>query len=75
MPTSTPPQGLLKEDEVARRLNIKMTTLRRWRLQDKRGYGPPYIKFSRGGAVRYAPWDIEAFIAKGRVRAEGLDGG
>ena len=44
--------------ETAKLLGISVATVRRWRLL---GTGPRYRKF--GGAVRYFPDDIEAFIA------------
>lgn len=52
---------LLKEDEVAQILNMEVATLRRWRWS---GHGPRFIKI--GGAVRYDPADIDAFVESGR---------
>ena len=43
--------------ETARLLGISAATTRRWRLL---GQGPKFRKF--GGAVRYMPEDIEAYI-------------
>ena len=43
--------------ETARLLGISVATTRRWRLLNQ---GPKFRKF--GGAVRYMPEDIEAFI-------------
>ncbi len=49
--------SLLKESEAARILNVEIATLRRWRWAGK---GPRFLKI--GGAVRYDPADLEAFI-------------
>lgn len=48
----------LTEQQVSERLNVKLATLRKWRL---RGGGPRFRKF--GSAVRYALVDLEAFEA------------
>ena len=48
---------LLREQEVADFLNLKVATLRRWRWS---GDGPPFIKLN--GAVRYRRSDLEAYI-------------
>jgi len=54
---------LLNEREVAELLNIKVSTLRKWRLL-KRG-----VAFVRvGRAIRYAAADVEQFIASQHVR-------
>ena len=52
---------LLDEHETATRLNLKVATLRRWRWSAR---GPPFLKL--GGAVRYHPDDIAAFIRQAR---------
>ena len=52
---------LLKEGETARLLAVEVATLRRWRWA---GRGPRFIKI--GGAVRYDPADLTAFIEAGR---------
>ena len=52
---------LLKEGETARLLTVEVATLRRWRWAGK---GPRFIKI--GGAVRYDPTDLTAFIEAGR---------
>ena len=52
---------LLTETETARRLGLSVKTLRRWRWCSK---PPPFLKI--GGAVRYDPADLEAFIAASR---------
>ena len=55
------PDRLLNEKEVASILNINVATLRRWRWAGK---GPRFLKI--GGAVRYDPADLAAFIEAGR---------
>ena len=55
------PHTLLKESEAAAKLNVKVATLRRWRWV---GRPPRFLKI--GGAVRYDPVDLEAFIEAGR---------
>jgi predicted site-specific integrase-resolvase len=52
---------LLTEREVADRLGIAVTTLRRWRWARR---GPTWLKI--GSAVRYEPTDLERFIEAGR---------
>ena len=52
---------LMNEHEAAAILDLKPTTLRRWRWA---GRGPPFIKI--GGAVRYDRADIEALVRSGR---------
>lgn len=46
----------LTEQQVSERLNVKLATLRKWRLK---GGGPRFRKF--GSAVRYALVDLETF--------------
>jgi len=48
---------LLTEHQAAEILNIKATTLRRWRWEGK---GPSFRKI--GASVRYAPADLENYI-------------
>ena len=48
---------LLKETQVAHHLNVKVSTLRRWRWA---GIGPPYVKI--GAAVRYIPDVMRRYI-------------
>ncbi len=55
------PNALLKEAEAASILSVEVATLRRWRWA---GCGPAFLKI--GGAVRYDPADLAAFIAAGR---------
>jgi predicted DNA-binding transcriptional regulator AlpA len=62
-PESADAEGLINEHEAARRLGLKVSTLRRWRWS---GQGPRHIKL--GSAVRYAPSALTDFIAAG-VRA------
>lgn len=50
---------LLNERQTAERLGLKATTLRRWRWA---GIGPRYRKI--GGAVRYDPTDLEAYLER-----------
>ena len=49
--------ALLRETEAAALLNLETATLRRWRWAGK---GPKFRKI--GGAVRYHPHDLTAFI-------------
>ena len=48
---------LLDEHAVAERLNVSVSTVRRWRLI---GDGPRYVKI--GTSVRYLPADVDGFI-------------
>lgn len=50
--------SLMTEDEVSKRLNVSVASLRRWRLQDR---GPAFLKVS--ALVRYRPEDLEAWLA------------
>jgi len=52
---------LLNELELAERLALSVKTLRRWRWA---GLGPHFLKI--GGAVRYDPRDVDAFIEAAR---------
>ena len=52
---------LVDEHEAARRLSLRVSTLRRWRWAGK---GPRFVKL--GSAVRYEPDDVQAFIEAGR---------
>lgn len=54
-------RALVNETEAARILALRVKTLRRWRWG---GQGPPYLKI--GGAVRYDPADLAAFIKSSR---------
>ena len=53
-----PSARLIKEEVAAERLDVKPGTLKIWRCTKR--YPLPYVKI--GGAVRYRPEDIEAFI-------------
>ncbi len=56
--------ALVDEHEAARRLCLRVSTLRRWRWSGK---GVRFCKI--GAAVRYDPADLEAFIEAGRRRS------
>ncbi len=60
---------LLTETEAAALLGLKVATLRRWRWAGK---GPRFLKI--GGAVRYDPADLEAFISAARRISTSDDG-
>ncbi len=51
--------GLLTTNEVAARLRVDPSTIRRWRLDDM---GPRYLKVSN--IYRYPVDDLEAWIAE-----------
>jgi predicted DNA-binding transcriptional regulator AlpA len=55
---------LLTEIETAQLLGISPRTLQNWR---RSGRGPVHVRL--GGLVRYAPQDVDAFIARGRSTA------
>jgi len=50
---------LLDERAVSARLGLSVRTLRNWRVK---GIGPKFVRLSRR-AVRYAPADVDAWIA------------
>ncbi len=60
---------LLTETEAAALLGLKVATLRRWRWAGK---GPRFLKI--GGAVRYDPADLEAFMRDARRTSTSDDG-
>ena len=63
--------NLINENEAAAILGLSPVTLRRWRWEGRAG-----LQFIRcGGAVRYAPTDIDAFIEAGRCCHEPCKGG
>ncbi len=64
-----PIDTLLNEREAARRLSLRIATLRRWRWAGK---GPRFLKLC--GAVRYDPADLEAFISDARRTSTSDDG-
>ena len=50
---------LLTENDVSKRLNVSVASLRRWRLQ---GRGPAFLRV--GCLVRYRPEDLDSWIAQ-----------
>jgi excisionase family DNA binding protein len=50
--------ALMTEEEVAKRLNVSVASLRRWRLLRK---GPVFIKV--GSLVRYSREDLDSWLA------------
>ena len=57
LPNAVAFSPLLREQEAASVLNVKVTTLRRWRWAGK---GPRFLEL--GGAVRYSQADLYTFI-------------
>jgi excisionase family DNA binding protein len=51
-------QSFLNEQEVSKRLNLRVATLRRWRLEKR---GPMFVKV--GSLVRYRPEDLDSWVA------------
>ena len=51
-------QSFLNEQEVSKRLNVSVATLRRWRLEKR---GPIFVKV--GSLVRYRPEDLDSWVA------------
>jgi len=52
------PHSFLNEQEVSKRLNVSVATLRRWRLEKR---GPTFVKV--GSLVRYRPEDLDSWVA------------
>ena len=53
---------LLTEKDVARALNVSVSTVRRDRYKDRKGLVPE-LKYSKiGSCVRYKPEDVQKFI-------------
>jgi excisionase family DNA binding protein len=50
--------NLMTENEVSKRLNVSVASLRRWRVL---GRGPVFVKV--GSLVRYPAEDLEAWLA------------
>jgi excisionase family DNA binding protein len=50
-------ETLLNEEQAARRLNVAVKTLQKWRVV---GGGPRFVKLGR--CVRYSAADLEEFI-------------
>lgn len=51
--------NLMTEIEVAKRLNVSLASVRRWRLERR---GPPFVKV--GALVRYRPEDLNAWLSE-----------
>jgi excisionase family DNA binding protein len=51
-------QSFLNEQEVSKRLNVSVATLRRWRLEKR---GPMFVKI--GSLVRYRPEDLDSWVS------------
>jgi len=51
-------QSFLTEQEVSKRVNVSVATLRRWRLEKR---GPIFVKV--GSLVRYRPEDLDSWVA------------
>jgi excisionase family DNA binding protein len=51
-------QSFLNEQEVSKRLNVSVATLRRWRLEKR---GPVFVKV--GSLVRYRLEDLDSWVA------------
>jgi excisionase family DNA binding protein len=49
--------SFLNEQEVSKRLNVSVATLRRWRLEKR---GPMFVKV--GSLVRYRPEDLDSWV-------------
>jgi hypothetical protein len=49
--------NLMTEQEVSKRLNVSVASLRRWRLLRR---GPAFLKV--GSLARYRPEDLEAWL-------------
>ena len=49
--------NLMTEEDVSKRLNVSVASIRRWRLQSR---GPLFIKV--GSLVRYRPEDLESWL-------------
>jgi excisionase family DNA binding protein len=50
--------NLMTEEEVSKRLNVSVASLRRWRLLRR---GPIFVKI--GSLVRYRPEDLDSWLA------------
>ena len=51
--------NLMTETEVAKRLNVSLASVRRWRLERR---GPTFVKVS--ALVRYRPEDLDAWLSE-----------
>ena len=50
--------NLMTEDQVSKRLNVSVASLRRWRLLNR---GPQFVKV--GSLVRYQPEELDSWLA------------
>jgi hypothetical protein len=50
--------NLMTEEEVSKRLNVSLASLRRWRLLKR---GPAFLKI--GSLVRYQPEELDGWLA------------
>ncbi len=50
-------QSFLNEQDVSKRLNVSVATLRRWRIEKR---GPTFVKI--GSLVRYRPEDLDSWV-------------
>ncbi len=57
--------GLLTIQDVSKRLNVPVETLRRWR---RTGVGPHSFKI--GGQLRYRPENVERYIKQQEKEAQ-----
>ena len=51
--------NLMTETEVAKRLNVSLGSVRRWRLERR---GPAFVKV--GALVRYRPEDLHTWLSE-----------
>jgi predicted DNA-binding transcriptional regulator AlpA len=63
--------ALLKECQVAERLNVSVASMRRWRLT---GEGPRFRKLNGTGSIRYADEDVEQYIQNSLRRSTSDNG-
>jgi excisionase family DNA binding protein len=49
----------MREIEVAKRLNVSLASVRRWRLERR---GPAFVKV--GALVRYRPEDLDTWLSE-----------
>ena len=50
---------LMRETEVAKRLNVSLASIRRWRLERR---GPAFVKV--GALVRYRPEELDDWLSE-----------
>ncbi|MBX3026967.1 helix-turn-helix domain-containing protein [bacterium] len=63
-------ERMMRESEVAALLGVSRRTLQGWRW---RGGGPPYVRI--GGAVRYEPAEVRAWLDAQRRTSTSDSGG